>query len=188
MSTDNPAGREDGEPAIAQPAIAQPTIAQPAIELSGLDDEGLLAALREVIGHHHQPPPDWSADLAKSSYDLREADAHLAALISDSGLATAQSVVRSGAAPRLAVFDTGDLSVEIEIERGTRAGSWRLIGQLIPAAPARIKVRQQRAEPCWADADDRGRFAVDHLGGGPLSLICMRAGMPAAVTEWIAIG
>ncbi len=172
MSTDDPAAREDGEPAI---------------ELSELDDEGLLAALREVIGRD-QPPPDWSAELARSSYDLREADASLAALISDSGLATAHSVVRSGTAPRLAVFDTGDLSVEIEIERGARAGSWRLIGQLTPAASARIKVRPQRAEPSWVDADNRGRFAVDQLPGGPLSLICLRDGMPAAVTEWIAIG
>ena len=106
MSTDDPAAREAGEPAI---------------ELSELDDEGLLAALREVIGHD-RPPPDWSADLARSSYDLRDADASLAVLISDSGLATAHSVVRSGTAPRLAVFDTGDLSVEIEIERGARAG------------------------------------------------------------------
>ena len=177
MSTDDPAAREDGGPAIEASAI----------ELGELDDEGLLAALQEVIGHD-LPPPDWSADLAKGSYDLREADASLAVLISDSGLATAQSVVRSGTAPRLAVFDTGDLSVEIEVERGAPVGSWRLIGQLTPAAPARIKVRQHQAEPSWVDADDRGRFAVDHLPGGPLSLICLRDGMPAAVTEWITIG
>jgi hypothetical protein len=115
------------------------------------------------------------------------ADAELAALTSDSGLATAQSVVRSGTASRLAVFDAADLSVEIEIEPGARAGSWRLTGQLTPAAPARIQVRQ-RAEPIWMDADDLGRFAVDDLSGGPLSLICIRDGMQDAVTEWIAIG
>ena len=59
-------------------------------------------------------------ELAKSSYDLRAVDAELAVLTSDSGLVTAQSAVRSGTAPRLAVFDAADLSVEIEIEPGAR--------------------------------------------------------------------
>jgi hypothetical protein len=161
--------------------------AEPATTLGGLDDEGLLAAVREMLSHD-EPPPDWSVDLAKRSYGLRALDAELAALTSDSGLATARSGVRSGTAPRLAVFDTGDLSLEIEIEPGTRAGTWRLVGQLTPPSPARIQIRQQRAEPVWVDADDLGRFAADHLPGGSLSLMCLRDGMRAAVTEWIAIG
>lgn len=171
MSTDEPSAPEDGEPAI---------------ELGRLDDEGLLAALRQMFDQY-ESLPSWSVELAKSSYDLRALDAELAVLTSDSGLATAQSVVRSRTAPRLAVFDAGDLSMQIEIEPGARAGWWRLIGQLIPAGPARIQVRQQGAEPVWVDADDLGRFAVDHLPGGPLSLICIRDGMRATVTEWIAI-
>jgi hypothetical protein len=172
MSTDDRSFREGADPATA---------------LGRLDDEGLLAALGEVLGHGG-PPPDWSVELAKSSYGLRAVDAELAALTSDSGLATAASGVRSGTAPRLVVFDTGDLSLEIEIEPSTRAGSWRLVGQLIPASSARIQIRQQRTEPVWVDADDLGRFAADHLPGGSLSLICVRDGMPDAVTEWIVIG
>jgi len=95
--------------------------AEPGIMLGELDDEGLLAALHEVIGHG-EPVPEWSADLAKSSYGLRDADAELAVLASDSGLATTPSMVRSAAPSRLVVFETGDLSVEIEIERAARAG------------------------------------------------------------------
>ena len=161
--------------------------AEPGIMLGELDDEGLLAALHEVIGHD-EPVPDLSADLAKSSYGLRDADAELAVLASDSGLATTPSMVRSAAPSRLVVFETGDLSVEIEIERAARAGSWRLTGQLTPAVPARIRVRRQQAEPAWVDADDRGRFAVDHLPAGPLSLVCVRPALPAAATEWILVG
>lgn len=172
MSTDDPSARDGDEPATA---------------LGRLDDEGLLAALREMLGRY-ESPPNWSVDLAKGSYDLRTVDAELAVLTSDSGLATAQSVVRSSTAPRLAVFDAMDLSVEIEIEPGARADWWRLIGQLIPAVSARIQVRLQRAEPVWVDADDLGRFTVDHIPAGPLSLVCIRDGMRAAVTEWIAIG
>jgi len=172
MSTEDPSSRADGEPAVT---------------LGELDDEGLLAALRALV-RHDEPPPPWSAELAKSSFGLRALDAELAVLTSDSGLATAQSVVRSGSASRLVVFDAADLSLEIEIEPGDRADSWRLIGQLSPGTPARIQLRQQHAEPVWVTADDRGRFTADHLAGAPLSLICARDGRRTAVTEWIPLG
>ena len=155
--------------------------------LSRLDDDQLRTALREVLAASG-PPPNWSRELAKASYDLLAADTELALLTSDSGLAAAESALRSGTAPRLTVFDAQDLSVEIQIEPGTRTGSWRLIGQLTPAEPARIQVRQPRAEPFWVDADDLGRFAADQVRDGPLSLICARAGRRSAATQWIAIG
>jgi len=175
MSGDDLPVREDG---------------QPSSRLSGLDDEGLLAVVREMLSRS-EAAPDWSAELAKGSYDLRAVDAELAVLTSDSlssDSAPGRSGTRSGATARMAVFDTADLSVEIEIEPGERAGSWRLIGQLNPAAPARIKIRRQQAESFWVEADRLGRFAVSSLQGGPLSLICQRSGLPAAVTEWIAVG
>jgi hypothetical protein len=155
--------------------------------LGEFDDDQLLAALGKVL-RTSEPAPNWSVELAKASYDLLTADAELALLTSDSGLATAQSALRSAAPPRLTVFDAQDLSVEIVIEPGARVGTWRLIGQLTPAASARIQVRQPRAEPFWVDADNLGRFAVDQLQDGPVSLICIRAGLRSAVTQWIAIG
>jgi hypothetical protein len=160
---------------------------QPANPMSGLEDDQLLAALREMLSGT-EPAPDWSVELAKASYDLRAVDAELAVLTSDSGVAPGRSGTRSDTTARMAVFDAGDLSVEIEIEPGERAGSWRLIGQLNPAAPARIEIRQQLSESCWVDADRFGRFAASHLRSGPLSLICVRSDLPAAVTQWIAIG
>lgn len=159
----------------------------PQDRLGELDDEQLLAALGEVL-RASRSAPAWSAELAKASYDLLTADAELARLTSDSGLATAESGLRSAAAPRLTVFETPDLGVEIQIEPGDRAGSWRLIGQLTPAAPARIQIRQPRTQPLWVDADGMGRFAADQLKDGPLSLICTRAGLRHAVTQWITIG
>jgi hypothetical protein len=160
---------------------------QPADPVSGLGDEALLTVVREMLSNS-QSAPGWSVELAKGSYDLRTVDAELAALSSDSGLASDRSSTRSGETARMVVFDAGDLSVEIEIEPGDRVGSWRLIGQLNPATPARIKIRQQQVESFLVDADRFGRFAVSHLQGGPFSLICMRSGLRTAVTEWIAIG
>jgi hypothetical protein len=159
-----------------------------ASRLRGLDDEGLLAALREMLGQH-EAPPRWSLDLVKGSYGLRAIDAELAALTSDSELETTGSRLRADREPRLVAFDTAALSVEIEIEPGRRAGRWRLIGQLIPAGPARIQVRRaSQAAPAWDAADEMGRFAVDDLASGPLSLLCVRQGQRAVATAWITIG
>lgn len=155
--------------------------------LSELDDDQLLAALGTMLGMS-RPRPDWSAELAKASYDLLAADAELALLTSDSSLPAAQSALRSAAAPRLTVFDAPELTVEIQVEPGARAGSWRLIGQLAPAAPARIQVRQPSAGSFWVDADDLGRFAADQVRDGPLSVVCARPGRRPAVTQWIVIG
>jgi hypothetical protein len=173
-----PAGRGQDQPGPADAGLGR---------LADLDDDQFLAALGEVL-RTSQAPPSWSVELAKASYGLLAADAELAVLATDSGLATAESALRSATAPRLTVFDTPDLSVEIEIEPGARAGSWRLIGQLTPPAATRIQVRQPHAEPFWVDADDMGRFAVDELRDGPLSLLCARPGLHPAVTQWIAIG
>jgi len=62
MSGDDLPVREDG---------------QPSSRLSGLDDEGLLAVVREMLSRS-EAAPDWSAELAKGSYDLRAVDAELA--------------------------------------------------------------------------------------------------------------
>ncbi len=178
MSANGPTAGEGDQPG---PARAGPD------RLSELDDEQLLAALGEVL-RTSRPRPGWSAELAKASYDLPTADAELALLTSDSSLPAAQSALRSAAAPRLTVFDAQDLTVEIQVEPGAGAGSWRLIGQLTPAAPARIQVRQPPVGSFWVDADDLGRFAVDQVRDGPLSLLCTRTGLRPAVTQWIVIG
>jgi len=156
--------------------------------LRGLDDERLLAALRGLLSHG--TAPGWSVDLAKVSYGLLAIDTELAALISDSELDATWPRLRADGGPRLVVFEAPALSVEIEIEPGRRAELWQLIGQLIPAGQARIQLRRAppEGEPAWVDADERGRFAVDNLVSGPLSLFCVRQGQPAAATAWITIG
>src|SRR6266496_5357417 len=92
-----------------------------ASHLRGLGDEGLLAALHEMLGQH-EAAPGWSVELAKGSYGLRAIDAELAALTSDSELAATGSELRASSGPRLLVFEAEALSVEIEVEPGTRAG------------------------------------------------------------------
>jgi hypothetical protein len=197
MNTDGPAPRDStsGDPASgaasggpADDGAAdglEHALEDAARTLSELDDDELLARLAELLGD--AKAPSWSAELAKASYGLRAVDAEIATLTSDSRL-SAGAGMRAAAAPWLAVFDAAGLSVEIEIEPAQRPGSWRLVGQLAPAGPARIGIRRHDGAVSWTDADDRGRFSADQLPGGPLSLRCERSGQPVTDTEWIALG
>jgi len=155
--------------------------------LRGLDDEGLLGALRTLLSQRDSPP-GWVVELAKGSYDLRAIDAELADLTSDSGLGTT-SRLRTGGGPRLVVFEAAACTIEIEIEPGSRAGRWQLVGQLSPAGPARIMLRRvPPTAPAWVDADELGRFTADDLAAGALSLTCVRPGSQVTATAWISIG
>jgi hypothetical protein len=158
-----------------------PGDSEPVARLSDLDDEQLLAALREMLAAQ---PPQSSVDLAKDSFGLRIADAELAALVDEAGLA----LTRAGDAQGLTVFDCDGLSVEIEMSPGSRPRSWHLIGQLVPPTAARIRIRRQPDEQPAVTADDLGRFMIDQLPAGPLSLVIEVDGKPPVVTDWIAVG
>jgi hypothetical protein len=70
----------------------------------------------------------------------------------------------------------------------------RLLGQLVPAGPGAIEVRQ--ASPAApgsppaarrVEADERGRFTVDAVAAGPVSLVCHRRGRRPVVTAWTTV-
>jgi len=173
MSADSPPG-DDGIEAARR--------------LSGLDDEGLLAELREMFDQQ-QAVPGWLVDRATASHDLRLTDSELATLTSDSAMEPAGAGLRAEDGPRLVTFEAQDLSIEIEIQPSGCGEQWRLIGQLIPIGRARIQLRRpQSAESAWVYTDERGRFAVDDLARGLLSMVCVRQDHPTTTTAWITIG
>ena len=157
--------------------------------LSDLDDERLLAALREILGAA-DPPPPWCADLAKDSLGLRMADAELAALVDDSPAVsvTRGASVQASAAPWLAAFDAGSLSVEIEVSPGPQAASWQLVGQLLPPVAATVRIRRRLDDQASVAADDLGRFIIDRLPPGPLSLAIEIDGRRPVITDWVSLG
>jgi hypothetical protein len=161
--------------------------AELASQLSGLDDDALLAALREMLGRGHEAP-SWFVDVAKDSYGLRLTDSELAALTGDSADEVSLAL-RAEGQPRLLSFEASQLSIEIEIQPGVHGYGSRLIGQLMPAGSARIHVRRAREQDSLLiDADERGRFTCEDLTDGPLSLIVERHGHAPTATAWIAIG
>jgi hypothetical protein len=142
----------------------------------------MFATLRNVIDRA-DPVPQGVIDAARAAYTWRTIDAELAELTADSAMATAG--VRSTSAPRLLTFEGAGIEVEVEI---TQTGSTRhLSGQLVPVGPAQIAVRWSGGSQ-EATADDLGRFAVDRVPAGSVSLAIVRAGADQPiVTSWISI-
>jgi hypothetical protein len=146
-------------------------------------DERLLAELREVLGRDAAPPSS-VVEAAKESYTWRTVDAELAELTHDS--LVDQTAVRTRGAPdrRALTFEARDLIIEVEVS--VSGQERRLLGQLVPAQPARIEIRQAGATR-RIEADAAGRFMVPGLEARPVSLRCRLAGRDPVSTEWVLI-
>ncbi|HLL69166.1 MAG TPA: carboxypeptidase-like regulatory domain-containing protein [Micromonosporaceae bacterium] len=151
-------------------------------------DDALLRRLAQMF-HEEDAPPAGALELAKATFGLRALDAELAALTADSYTDSAALALRASGStdgPRLLTFEAADFAVELEAHRvGPRR---RLLGQLIPAAPARIEVRQTGTpDTPSVHADDQGRFVIENVQPGSLSLICRQPGQRPIATEWTAL-
>jgi hypothetical protein len=149
-------------------------------------DERLLTALR-AVALRVDPVPDEVEDAARGAFAWRTIDADLAELAYDSLLDDDHLAgVRSGDAPRTLTFEGPAFSVEIEVaEEGARR---RLLGQLVPPAPARIEVRHSGGL-LQLGADEVGRFSAEGVAAGPMSLRCRVEGTegPPLDTAWVTV-
>lgn len=142
----------------------------------------LLTSLFNVVANV-DPVPASVVEAARAAYTWRTIDAELAELTADSAMATAG--VRSSSAPRLLTFEGA--GVEVEVEVAQTGSTRRLTGQLVPVGPARVTVRWSGGTQ-EAVADDLGRFAVEGIPAGTVSLVIERAGVEhPIVTSWISI-
>jgi len=147
------------------------------------DDPALWAALQDIVARA-DPVPAHVVAAARHSLAWHDPDAALAALVADS--ATMASAVRGDSAPRLLTFAGGPLTVEVEADQ-TRSGV-RLVGQLLPPQPARLRVDQPEGQH-EIEADELGRFVVD-IAAGPTRLRCTPladAGFAPVQTEWVRL-
>lgn len=151
------------------------------------DEDELFRRLTEMLAPQGEPPP-MVTELAKQSFGLRTVDAELAALTADSlveGTAAAVRRAGQGDEPRLLSFATAGLLVELEI--GGPGHDRRIVGELLPGGPASIELLQPGTQPRQVDADEDGRFLVEHLRPGPFSLTCRRSGRGPVTTEWTSL-
>ena len=155
------------------------------------EDEDLLARLGEMFEAADPPPAD-VLELARHSFVLRTLDADLAALVEDSELVTSGTVaVRGGSdpEPRQLTFQfydqQNDDELVIAMEVRGQGRRRRLSGHIASRRPAEIEVRQPAApEARPVDVDHLGRFVIDDVLPGPMSLTCRRTGARPVATQW----
>ncbi|HZE65568.1 MAG TPA: hypothetical protein VE081_02995 [Sporichthyaceae bacterium] len=145
------------------------------------EDADLLAAVA-AVHDRLDPMPDYLREAARAVFALRDPDAVLATLVADVGLE--ESGVRAGGGPRMLSFRAGQVMVELQVhERGARR---RVLGQLSPAGPGRLRV-QSLHEHRDVVPDALGRFVLDDLPAGTVRLRWEPASGPAVVTRWTTL-
>jgi DNA-directed RNA polymerase specialized sigma24 family protein len=141
-------------------------VLEPAVAL-----EDLVAQLRETLG---RAPDDSVLAAARAAYSWRSPTGQLAPTSYDSLLDEAVvgglTSVRSTSGPRLLSFAGAGLELDVEVS--IVGNGRRLLGQLIPAVRTAVTIRHGGRDELESVTDADGRFAVDDLLPGALSLLC----------------
>jgi len=159
----------------------------------GWDDDELLAALRQAVREREAVPPEF-VEAGRNAFAWRNFDAELAQLTYDSAEEAARdddraAAVRSGPAPgraerasvRALTYTSVHLTIELEVAQDS------LLGQVVPAQPATIRVQPRSGTETALEADEIGRFSVQPIPPGPFRLHCRTAPGVDAVTGWITL-
>jgi hypothetical protein len=152
-------------------------------------DDELLDELRGIAARV-DPTPEFVISAAKAAYTWRTIDdelAELAELTFDSALEEqGAGAVRGADGPRALTFETPDVTIELEV---TVTGNARtLVGQVVPPEAGRAEIRHAGGV-AEAEVDELGRFSVERVERGPLSIRLHRASAPDApvVTDWLPV-
>jgi hypothetical protein len=144
-------------------------------------DRHLLAEVRKAL-NEVDPVPHAVLNSAKAALTWLTIDAELAALAEDTALATAG--VRGASPTRSLTFESeaGVLTFDVSGEGETR----QIVGQA--DRPADLTVRHN-GNPITVATDALGRFRIDGVLAGPVSLHCVFRDTPESpiVTSWIVV-
>jgi hypothetical protein len=145
----------------------------------------LLARLRDA-GQLETVPIEAVASV-KAAFVWRTIDEELARLAYDSSVdePVGAGVRAARTASRLLTFETPTLTVEVEAV--TTGVGRRLVGQLFPPQAGEAEARHA-AGTATVRVDELGRFTIDDVRPGPVSLRCRGAnGVTRIVTDWVVV-
>lgn len=148
------------------------------------DDDALLEELGAVV-RRLDPAPPRVLEGARAAYTWRTIDMELAELTRDTATEEASAepaLVRAMTGPRLLVFESERMSIELEVTTGPDQ-RLRVVGQLVPPVRAAIEIHQG-AGTFTTESDELGRFVIEGLSPGPARLRCNPDGGPDLTTEW----
>jgi hypothetical protein len=149
---------------------------------AGWDDEELIAALRQAVRAREAVPAGFVA-AARDAFAWHNIDAELAQLTYDSttDAELAQAVRTETASIRALTFTSAHLTIELEV---TLDG---LIGQIVPAEPAVVKIQPEVGAEAAVAADQVGLFSIRPIPSGSFRLQCRTDSGIEALTGWIEL-
>jgi hypothetical protein len=149
---------------------------------NGLDDEVILAALRQAMRNRQAVPPEWVA-AAKNAFAWRNIDAELALLTYDStqGSAAAAPTRAESASIRALTFSSPRLTIELEVTGDS------LLGQVVPAQAAVIEVETRDGVRASIPSDEVGCFSVHPIPVDSFRIRCRAADNADVLTGWITL-
>ncbi len=148
----------------------------------GLDDDQLLAALKDALSARHAVPHEF-VEAAKNAYAWHNIDTELAQLTYDSarGLEPAALATRSDTAGiRELTFSSPRLTIELEVTADS------LLGQVIPVQVVTIDIQYREGSTGTVSSDEVGFFSVSPIPEGLFRLRCRAAGIDV-VTGWVTL-
>ncbi|HUD78662.1 MAG TPA: hypothetical protein VMR00_12485 [Streptosporangiaceae bacterium] len=150
--------------------------------VESLNDDELLAALREALDARQAVPPEF-IDAGKNAFAWHNIDAELASLTYDStrDADLAPATRAEAASIRALTFTSAQLTIELEVARDS------LVGQIVPAQPAVVTLLPRTGGEFRVDADEIGCFSIEPVPLGQFRLRCQSAGGIEVLTGWVTL-
>jgi hypothetical protein len=150
--------------------------------IEGWHDEALLALLGEALRAQRAVPPEF-VEAGRSAFAWRDIDVELAQLSRDpsGGPEHAGGPPAETACLRALTLRSARLSIELEV------GPDCLIGQIIPAQPAVIRVRARTGPDPAIRSDEHGCFIIRPIPQAMFRLHCQTAANAEVMTRWITL-
>ena len=147
-----------------------------------MSDDELLERLRRAAAEA-DPPPEHVLEAARGAFAWAGAEGELLDLRFDSSVDSAAAATRAGGGPRVLRFGSPGCTAELEL---TGDGPWVVVGQVDPAGVGAIEVRTSGGD-FRAPLDDIGRFTVDGVPAGPVSLTWTTPDGRHLRTAWVGL-
>jgi len=142
----------------------------------------VLAALQQALRAQRAVPPEF-IEAGKNAFAWHNIDAELAQLTYDSTLDSSLelSLRAEAASIRALTFTSAHLTIELEVAQDS------LLGQIIPAQPATIKIQPREDAEITLATDEIGCFSIQPIPAGQFRLHCRTAAGVDALTGWITL-
>lgn len=155
-----------------------------------LHDDALVERMRAVVAEA-DPVPEAVRQAARAALATRDLDAELIQLVLDSAVDEAPALVRSVTvdtdAPRQLTFESGRVSLELQV---TQVRGVRSLRGLVSGAAGDVVVETsgiRRSARSLARLDPNGWFTLDDVPSGALRLHLLALDGTAVATSWVTL-